>query len=73
MAVGYACQSVRTQLDRMDAFTFQRPGAVKYTIHLPHEQLVQLLDGLGKRLYFGVDHTGAAEQVLMKILFPLNQ
>ena len=33
----------------------------------------ELLDGLGKRLYFGVDHTGAAEQVLMKILFPLNQ
>ena len=32
MAVGYACQSVRTQLARMDAFTFQRPGAVKYTI-----------------------------------------
>lgn len=24
-------------------------------------------------LYFSVDHTNAAEHVLMKILFPLNQ
>ena len=33
----------------------------------------ELLDREGKRLYFGVDHPNAAEQVLMKILFPLNQ
>lgn len=32
-----------------------------------------LLDSAGKRLYFGVDHWEAAEQVLMKVLFPLNQ
>lgn len=32
----------------------------------------ELLDGAGKRLYFSVDHSGAAEQVLMKILFPLH-
>ena len=33
----------------------------------------QMLDAAGKRLYFGVDHADAAEQMLMKILFPLNQ
>lgn len=33
----------------------------------------QLLDSAGQRLYFGVDHAGAAEQCLMKILFPLKQ
>ena len=32
-----------------------------------------LVDSAGKRLYFGVDHANAAEYVLMKILFPLNQ
>lgn len=33
----------------------------------------ELMDSAGKRLYFSVDHTNAAEHVLMKILFPLNQ
>ena len=33
----------------------------------------ELMDKEGKRLYFSVDHTNAAEFVLMKILFPLNQ
>lgn len=33
----------------------------------------ELMDRTGQRLYFGVDHTSAAEYVLMKILFPLNQ
>lgn len=33
----------------------------------------ELTDKTGKRLYFGADHTNAAEQVLMKLLFPLNQ
>ena len=33
----------------------------------------ELLDGEGKRLYFSVEHAEAAEQVLMKILFPLHQ
>lgn len=33
----------------------------------------ELMDNSGQRLYFGVDHTNAAEHVLMKILFPLNQ
>lgn len=33
----------------------------------------ELMDNTGKRLYFSVDHTNAAEYVLMKILFPLNQ
>jgi hypothetical protein len=33
----------------------------------------ELMDNAGKRLYFSVDHTNAAEHVLMKILFPLNQ
>lgn len=33
----------------------------------------ELMDSAGERLYFGVDHTNAAEYVLMKILFPLNQ
>lgn len=33
----------------------------------------ELMDNAGKRLYFSVDHTSAAEHVLMKILFPLNQ
>lgn len=33
----------------------------------------ELMDSTGKRLYFSVDHTNAAEHVLMKILFPLNQ
>lgn len=33
----------------------------------------ELVDGAGKRLYFSVDHASAAEHVLMKILFPLNQ
>ena len=32
-----------------------------------------LWDSAGKRLYFSVDHANAAEYVLMKILFPLNQ
>ena len=32
-----------------------------------------LTDNTGKHLYFSVDHTNAAEYVLMKILFPLNQ
>ena len=33
----------------------------------------ELLDKEGHRIYFGVDHSEAAEQVLMKVLFPLNQ
>lgn len=33
----------------------------------------ELVDGKGDRMYFGVDHFNAAEQVLMKLLFPLNQ
>lgn len=33
----------------------------------------ELIDGEGNRMYFGVDHFNAAEQVLMKLLFPLNQ
>lgn len=33
----------------------------------------ELIDGEGNRIYFGVDHYNAAEQVLMKLLFPLNQ
>lgn len=33
----------------------------------------ELIGRNGERLYFGVDHPNAAEQVLMKILFPLNQ
>ena len=33
----------------------------------------ELLDGEGKRVYFSVEHAEAAEQVLMKILFPLHQ
>lgn len=32
-----------------------------------------LWDSAGKRLYFSVDHANAAEYVLMKILFLLNQ
>ena len=32
----------------------------------------QLLDGGGQRVYYSVDHSGAPEKVLMKILFPLN-
>lgn len=33
----------------------------------------ELMNSAGKRLYFSVDHTNAAEHVLMKILFLLNQ
>lgn len=32
-----------------------------------------LLDKDGKRLYFGIDHAEGAEQVLMKLLFPLSR
>ena len=40
---------------------------------LCHEGQFELVDQAGKRLYFSVDHSSAAEHVLMKILFPLNQ
>lgn len=40
---------------------------------LCNESQFELMDSAGKRLYFSVDHTNAAEHVLMKILFPLNQ
>ena len=33
----------------------------------------ELLNCNGERLYFGVNHPSAAEHVLMKVLFPLNQ
>ncbi len=33
----------------------------------------ELMDNAGKRLYFSMEHDNAAEHVLMKILFPLNQ
>lgn len=37
------------------------------------EHQFELIDRNGERLYFGADHPNAAEQVLMKILFPLHQ
>ena len=36
------------------------------------ENLFQLFDNNGKRLYFSVEHKNSAEKALMKILFPLN-
>lgn len=36
------------------------------------ENLFQIFDSDGKRLYFSVEHNNFAEKALMKILFPLN-